>query len=69
MRLASALSAAVLAGLWAGLASAAPLTNIGELTVSPSAPATGTNIAAIALLGHKQIVMIADSRLVVATLP
>lgn len=40
-----------------------------QLTVSPAAPTTGTNIVALALLAHKQIVMIADSRLVVATLP
>jgi NHL repeat len=40
-----------------------------ELAVSPATPATGPNIAAVALLGHKQVVMIAQSRLVVATLP
>lgn len=40
-----------------------------QLSVSPATPTTGTNIAAIALLGHKQVAMIADSRLVVAALP
>ena len=40
-----------------------------QLTVSPATPTTGTNIVSIALVGHKQIVMIADSRLTVATLP
>ncbi len=40
-----------------------------RLSVSAGAPTTGTNLLAIARLGHRQVVMIADSRLVVATLP
>ena len=40
-----------------------------QLAVSPATPTTGTNLMALALLGHKQLVMIAGSRLVVATLP
>ena len=40
-----------------------------QLVVSPATPTTGTNIVAIALLGHKQVMMIAESRLTVATLP
>ena len=39
------------------------------LSLNPTAPTIGTNLMALALLGHKQLVMIADSRLVVVALP
>jgi sugar lactone lactonase YvrE len=58
------------AGVTSGVVTATLLIPAGtELVVSPATPTTGVTIAAVALLGHKQVVMIAQSRLVVATLP
>jgi sugar lactone lactonase YvrE len=58
------------AGVTSGIVTPTLLIPAGtQLTVSPATPTTGTNIVSFALLGHKQIVMIADSRLAVATLP
>lgn len=60
----------VQAGVTSGIVTPTLLIPAGtQLAVSPATATTGTNIAAIALLGHKQVVMIADSRLAVATLP